>query len=361
MAKLKAYSLIELSVSLAIAGIISAAALSTYGTLVGSMYSLRAQSTVDTRLQRVSRAFSADLQEVGGGAIRPWHAVFVQPNVDAADGLLVVTADADARPCTVVNFDRAGKRLRLDDDACPVCSDPPPAAGAEGEYFGRFAVLSKPGSGEGTIISLQSRTSGSCTLIARPFLDMGAAVADWTDASMTVADAKWVFLDAATHELKAWLLYDPGSAPAAAVIPPEENSPRGTLQPYFIDERMLASDVYDFQVALGYDVDFNNIVTETVTATDDEWFGNAAGEMPTTAWIGDDGSEFTSALVVESDHRVQQIRLRAASIGFVMGAKARGPMRPAVAVLDGPRQAEAGMYFRSTITKAIFRNAGATQ
>lgn len=345
----------ELSVALAISSVIAAAALSTYATVVGSMYGLRALSAVDTRLQRVSRAFNGDLQEVGGGAVRPWHAVLVQPTPGEADAVLLLTAETASRPCAVEAWE--GEHIRVDEMTCALCG----VGGADDEYAGRFAVVSKARTGEGAVVSLGRRALGSgCRLSAHGFLDTDDSVA-WTDSSLTVVDAKWVFVDTTTHELKAWLLYDASVAPLDTVAPPLAHRPRGTLRDYVVDERVLAGGVYDFQVALGYDVDFNGALFESVDGAGDEWFGNARGEMPVTDWIGDDASEFVSARVAHPNHAVPQVRLRAATFGLVMGAAARGAARAPVQILDGQPLAATGLFFRGTTTRAMFRNTGAGQ
>lgn len=359
----KGYSLIEMTVALAIAAVISAAALSVYSTLVGSMYALRAQSSVDTRLQRIGRSFAADLQEVGGGAIRPWHAALVQPNLGAADGLMVMTADGDSRPCAVKLMDPALLQI---EGACPICvPEVPPVAGKNREYVGRFAVVSQAG-GIGTVVVIQGVGLGGavdCNVKSHAFVDMapGALPGDWAGASLTVVNAKWIFLDPLKNELKAWMLFDAVEAPLVAVVPPALGRPRGVLGAYKIDERLLATDIYDFEVALGYDVDFDNVVVDTVGGANDEWFGNAAGEMPAADWIGDANSEFLSPLVLDPTQKVEQIRLRSMQLGFVMGVKARGPPRDPIQVFDGAAFAADGVYFRRATAVAMFRNAGATQ
>lgn len=358
MAKLKAYSLIEMAVALAIAAVVSAAALSMYATLVGSMYGLRAQSSVDTRLQRIGRAFAGDLQEIGGGAIRPWHALLVQPNVGGPDGLLMLTAETQSRPCTVDEFEHGEIEVG---GACPMCAGT--TAGIEQEYYGRFAVLSQPG-GVGTVVAIKSPDGlggGGCEVKADRVVDDMGRGADFSGASLTVVNAKWIFVEPTTHELRAWMLYSTASAPAEARAPTAGLGPRSFTANYSVDERVLATDIYDFEVALGYDVDFNNVVVDSVSGANDEWFGNLAGELPVTDWIGDEPTEFDSALVLDPSHDVEQIRLRSVNVGFVMGVKARGVARPPVQVFDGPSFSDTNMYYRRANAVAMFRNAGATQ
>lgn len=363
MAKLRrAYSLIEMTVALSIAGVIAAAALSTYAALVGSTYALRAQSRLDTQLQRVGRALAADLQEVAGGSIRPWHALYLQPTPGAPDGLLMLTAEARSRPCTVARFEVDHDRLELD-AGCSACGASAMAS-MENEYVGRFAVLSRPVTGESRVVVLRS-PDGGCRYDVNRFIESaGVTTADaerWAGASFTVVDAKWIFVDAASHELRAWLLYDGAHAPHFAKTAPLTHRPRGTLASYVVDERVLATSIYDFQVAFGYDVNFDNVVDESAGGAGDEWFGNAPAEVSTTDWVGDSGVEFTSSLVPGAIKDVQQIRLRSAMVGVVMGLGARGRTRDPVAVLDGIGHQADGMIFRATTARAMFRNAGATQ
>lgn len=234
----------------------------------------------------------------------------------------------------------------------------------ENEYVGRFAVLSRPVTGESRVVVLRTPDGGCGYEVSRFIESVGVADADaarWAGASFTVVDAKWIFVDESSHELRAWLLYDGAHAPSFAKTAPLTNRPRGTLASYVVDERILANSVYDFQVALGYDVNFDNVVDESAGGAGDEWFGNAPTEITTTDWVGDSGIEFTSSLIPGAVKDVQQIRLRSAMVGVVMGLGARGRTRGAVSVLDGSGHQADGMIFRATTARAMFRNAGATQ
>lgn len=361
LAPVRAYSLIELAMAMALAGVIAAGAIGTFSLVNRSVLQLRQLAAVDTKVTRVLGRLIADVQEVGGGAVRPWHAIFVQPG-DAAsdfnDGALMFTADPSVASCPIVAWDVSDSDMTIGprpDGACclRVGAGDINVAEAEPLYLGRFAIASLDD--DAAVVALRSADAVACTAEIQKFMDieMSAGRASLANGTLTIVDAKWLFVDIDEHALKAWLLALYEHVPDAQEVPPGQ-SPESVLIPMpslESEPRVLARDIYDFQISNGYDANSDGVVTSTPDGSGDEWLGNRAGEVR-GPWIGDELADFG----------VSRSTFRMLEIAITIGLPSKlATERPPVQILDGPERDSTGLIMRSAKGRAHFRNAGVFQ
>lgn len=352
----RAYSLIELALSMAIASIVATAAIGTFAIVNRQVVQLRTESAVETKLQRMLGGLVGDLQEVGGGAIRPWQALFVRPGDAAsngADGILALTADLEhfGVACPVVSYDGTVLTAGTVPSFPP---DPPHCCLNDGFVQGRFAVVTL--GADSVVVGIGSAALPGCTVNALPLLapQRSDTSHEFELGTMTIVDAKWIALDTAKHELNAHMLRcDSIVADPAGSLPP--SVPLATIDG---TKRTLAHDVYDFQVANGYDMDLDGSVTENVGGASDEWLGNAGSEIGMEDWLGDELSETAGGFLAS--------RYRMVEIGLVVGLKSKiTKVRDATSILDGPAFTDAsathsskGLYLRAGKARVLLRNTG---
>lgn len=349
----RGYSLIELALSMAIASIVATAAIGTFAIVNRQIVQLRTESAVETKLQRTLGGMIPDLQEVGGGGVRPWQALFVRPGTSAtrgADGMLALTVDIEwfGMVCPVVSYDGTVLTLgRVPTPTGSCCLD-------FGVPEGRFAVVTM--GADSVVVGIGTGALPGCTVNARPLLapQRSDTTHDFENGTMTVVDAKWIALNHATHELNAHML-SCGSlvADVAGDVPPDV--PLATIDG---QKRTLARDIYDFQVANGHDMNLDGAVSETVGGAADEWIGNTGAEGSGENWLGDQISETGANFLMT--------RYRMVEIGFIVGLPSKMEKgRADVTVLNGPIYtstgptfSSAGLYMRSGKARVLLRNSG---
>ncbi len=82
----RAFSMIELSISMAIAGLVTTAAVSAFAGLNRQLTTIGASTRAADESKTLVAHSMVRLQEVGGGSLRPWDSVVVQPPPAAAQG-----------------------------------------------------------------------------------------------------------------------------------------------------------------------------------------------------------------------------------------------------------------------------------
>jgi prepilin-type N-terminal cleavage/methylation domain-containing protein len=368
----RGYSLIEFAVALAVAGTLATAALGAFSLLNRSVFSMRARSIAETKLQRTLSSLVSDAQEVGGGAIRPWHAVFVRPGdpaSDDADTLLLLTVPPGAGVCELAFKAGPFGHARTSGGSASCClttlfpsGQPTGLAVVAREVDGEPAVVGRIGAAEckvGITALFDDENGGSLSS------SNSEDDARWAGATLSPATGKLVFLDRQTKRLHAWVLTSTadGACAVPAVLASDTHAARlGGLRTegLCIDERVLAEDVEDLQVALGYDGNADGQLVETATGStvagvteEEEWLGNAASELPAGIFSG-------MRPAVGPGWRREA--LRGVAFGVVVGLPVQdGRDRPAVGVLDGPRRKVPGRYLVAGVARGLFRNTGVFQ
>lgn len=269
----RAFTLIEVAVTMAIAGIVSVVAISAYAMFLRTGRVIAFDAEV-TELARGGVLFVAEeLRGVGGGGIETWSSVIVEDDCLARDGYpacngsdrLTLVQSVPRFPSCAIKSAPTTTQIEVEtislrgSDVC--CLN---EAG-----FARQVALVWPdtmqpvvllGVGHDCLFDVRPIVPGDA--LPRPLLTSTAATDGLPGAVIVLADVKTFYVD--------WT--DPTANRGALNMHIEMNGD-GKL----IGERLtILPVVADFQAALGYDVAGQPLVD--VSAGGDNWWPNAAGE-----------------------------------------------------------------------------------
>ena len=327
---LRGFSLLEMMVALGIGAAVIAVGTSGVVAINERARTLARNSALDQDLQMIIEYVIAEAQGAGGGALRPAGAVKYEPGVHMEAGAFVTTAGGpdsvtfymtdDSLPeCQIESFQgvntvfKDGTTIYSSGTKC--CADSYTA----NQYV---SLVSKDGTlAVGQVFSL----NGSCKENWPPgnfpeFSNAGDFQTKMSGGTAVVIRARRFYLDTTNHQLKL-----------------DDFDLSGNSR-----TRVIAEDVYDFQVALGYDMpdpDRDGIVTDDGSSTD-EWLGNNASDSMATGALSAGG---------KGD-------LRRIAIGVTVGVPAGQQTANSRQLLDGNSVSVAKTYLRSAISRATFRN-----
>lgn len=156
--------------------------------------------------------------------------------------------------------------------------------------------------------------------------DPATFVTDWSGGTVNLVNVRTLYWDPAANTLNSYTEADGDNARSDA------------------ETTVLADQIYDFQVALGYD--FNppdGQVSQSADGTKDEWLYNAVGEKPGVGFFV--SPPFTSA------------SLMLMQIGVLVGAvKANTTYAQTLPLLNGPGKAVPNVNLRPVLVKMAPRN-----
>ncbi len=255
----RAFSLIEMMVAMAIAGIIAASAIGAGMAINRVMVDTRRRVVVWDEAKRVEEALLSRVQEAGGDPMAAYQSVFVEDNCVAdpvrnlpgcagADRITIVTARPGFPSCDVTNVGVVLKGV-----ASPPCC-------LTTDFTGAAVLVKKDGSV--VTLSLHSPNTSSCQVNAPPGQGNPGPAA-LGDGQLALITTQTIFprLKGATGEYELMLWTDKGS-PGNGKVDASE------LQ-------LFADRVFDFQIALGYDTNPEDGDVVDTNSTTDEWLGNA--------------------------------------------------------------------------------------
>ncbi|MDP2340077.1 MAG: prepilin-type N-terminal cleavage/methylation domain-containing protein [Deltaproteobacteria bacterium] len=291
-----AFSMVEVLVAAAIAAVVVTIAVQTSVSITSSIDQLRKQAPAQIDARLLNDFLLEQIQEAGGGGVRPWHAITVDDGCGATgnglaacgggDRLRVFFSDPLAAACTLTaKSASAFTSTAIDTDGvggvdtcCPV---------ANGMADGVVAMTDPTDAARVAFYHTGSAATGlgSCTL------------------NILNSDAKIPGMEAvgAIPPLNAQItkgrifvyqmLRNDGAACVAAAgatgcdLVRYEDADRNNA--FIAAERStIATRVFDFQVALGYDSNpANGVITEAGTTTD-EWVGTVASDLKPTGGTG---------------------------------------------------------------------------
>lgn len=353
----RGFSLLEVAVASAIAGIVAAAAVSSFAVLNRQLVRLQAETAASDDAKTLVDFLVTDLQAVGGGSVRPWMALWVEDDGTAttrdanfgqatrtSDRVTYAAAAQNARTCTLVSMDATEvvaegtgpsccfRELRVLDKAG--FAEPGPTD------LNFHAVVVKGGASRQ--ISVNDIDVTACSMKWKPGPLAGidnldgdnlidavdasvAPVADFGDqGAFSAVSIHTLYLDEVTHELFSHEERR-GFDGTNVVIDPDE-------------KKRIAANVYDLQVQLGYDGNpADGRLVDDGTAGD-EWLYNNAGDgnLPVGVDLND---------------------LRMTALGVVVGANVRDANYTTVAqVRGGAPKSFPGVHLRGTMGRAALRN-----
>ncbi len=324
----RAFSLVELMVAVAIAGAVSAAAIMSVVAVSSVLGRTRDVAVIDDNAKQLTEFFVASVQGAGGKGIRPWAGLQVVDRnnpTTGSDTLIIVRADPVVPECAIVGRPGAGAVMELaKDETGTICCNTAAHANR------KLMIVTPDGNEWGVAVSNNSNTS-SCHVNFPP--GGGGVDVDATMSKLPSNQDNFVggLLVVATSE--RWF-----RTTANELIRERDDNDDGVIS---ADERIVAAeDVFDFQVAEGYDVDGDGIIFDD-GGPDDEWFGNNAGDTKASGVLQD----------------VPVDRLRMLQIGVIVGVPDGSSVAaPAVSLLDGPARSAPGTLLRAANGRAYLRN-----
>lgn len=348
VAKPRAFTLIEVAVTTAIAGVIVAVASTMVVQIMGAVRIAQVRIQADEEAKLLGEWLVFQMRGLGGDELRPWQSIAVDndcgavgdlPACDGSDRITVTVVDPNFGSCRIGSA--AGANLISDlidspplgngdglpskaDDTC--CLDVfKGAATAPSPWEGRQAQLID-GADDSKVfpLSLGNRTSANgddCAINVPGNLPAGATPAG---GRLVIATQKTFFRSpVATAKLQANTLYEFVDRNFDNIIDDGELT-------------LIADNVYDLQLSMGYDQDGNGRIDEDASASD-EWQYNAT----------------TDPIPIPFDDK----KLRQLATGIVVGVPITD--RNAVSearLLDGPTRRIPGVHLRGTLTRATMRN-----
>lgn len=311
------FSLIELLTAMAISTIVLTVAVSSVAFLNQQTISLKRRAELDREAKLLLEYLLADVQSAGSGSYRPWSMITVQNNVDGgADRLILAEVDDELGECKIVNYPGSGAVFFMDDSGG--CCLANPSAGAWENR--RLMAVNGNGSVVKVIVS-NSVSTAACQVNfpsgAHALDKLAGSLSDFDGGSLAAVKLRTLRVDQANHQL----------------ILEEDLDSNGTTESH-----VIAEDVYDLQVALGYDANNDGKVASDATSND-EFLYNAAGDAMGSGGLAD-------ADVAD---------LRMIQVALVVGARVPSANN-SVTVLDGPSRTSAGMLLRAAQGRVHFRN-----
>lgn len=318
-----AFSLIEVSVAMAIAGLISAAAVSAFATLNRQLIMVSSSTRAADESKTLVSHFVLRFQEAGGGSLRPWDAVIVEPAPTVARGPVPATASSSriwyataltgAVDCTILAVSPStvttpevcclGNYFSMESDDGALCPR---------ELAADALLVNGDGRHQRTITKARiDKVAHTCTLTtsAGPmaFGDRGA-LASLTGGILTPTRVRVAAVDEVTRTL-----FDHVDA-----------NVDGTMEA--TEALVLADRVHAFNIRLGWDEDGDGEVKES------EW---TDGRAPP-------GGDRTT--------------LREIELGVVVGANMHDVRAGNTVVLAGQSHTVPGQRLEATSSRALFRN-----
>lgn len=341
------FSLLELAISMAIAGIVVAAA-STVAVNVMRVLKLQGKMSIaDQDARRLVDFVVGRMQASGGGAVRPWMGLWLEEECAARDGmpecsghdrLTVIDVDTTRNTCTIASVSASSISFVPEaDGSC--CYDWPAEALPDllfPDQFSGQSLMLVNGRDVWTMVVPTAPIAGTCTYGLTGVRPLAA----WSDAQTTLVGV----FDGGTAVAAAPRTLYIDDLPSAAAALPVETQPPTHLVEWFDrnqngvleanEKSIVFPGIYDFQVSLGYDEPEDGAVVDQGTATD-EWRGNATESGPFS---------------------LSPSSLRMGGVGVVVGVKAVEPGRKSAQVLNGPTVTKSSAVLRRAVGKAMLRN-----
>lgn len=368
----RAFTLLEVMVASTMALIVISAGVSSALLLTRTMNRTGQSSAMVTEVKLLSEFLVAQLQGVGGGAVRPWMAIVIDNNRGDDGSDVIAFADVPATVPTSATimanlgngafsffvpepFRGRGRgrclladlRKDIDNDGLPEPTANRAAAYSSPELADHEAILVSPSGDTWRSVVVQSvgleESPGGC--VAR-FSGSGSGLV--ANGRLAGADRviefggredleQWVGGQLAFVRTREWRFEPAGAGRPGRLV--ERLRTRGP-----VEERTLFEGVLDLQVAVGYDFSpFDGTLRENADTRADEWLNEGPADDVRVERIpaGLDAVE------------VDRLLIRMLDIGVVV-ALPRAERALDVAVFDGPRRT--GPEARVVGGRAYLRN-----
>ncbi len=322
----RAFSLIELVVASAIAVIVTTASISSVLSVSRTLAQTREVAIVDDQAKHLIDFFVSSTQGAGGKGIRPWASVQAVNSTTDSDTLIIIRSKPEVDECAIVGRPGAGSVLELAKDAAThtVCCN---TAAFENK---KLTIITPDGNEWGVAVSNNSNTS-NCRVTFPP--GGGGMAVDDSLSRMPGNQDNFVGGLVVAATVERWYRDSDNR-----LIRELDTNDDGVIA---ASERIVAAEeVFDFQVAQGYDADGDGIIFDD-NSNDDEWFGNAVGDTKDSGRLED----------------VPVDTLRMLQIGIIVGGVDNDAVGTSTRrLLDGPSRSATKTVLRPTIGRAFLRN-----
>ena len=331
----RGYTLIELTVALVMASIVSTAGLSAFAAFNRQRVRIERASTADDIAKTVLQYLVRESQRIGGSALRPWQAIAVEQDPCADTSRFQVPCESDGLPgerlgpdrvtfafadegavfsgCTIksmtaseITFEKPTheditgccNQFRFDDDNNIVLRplgdfkhehimlSSTGFGGTSEEVYKAVTYKTAPGGADCTFNYIESGQAFPLASIPRP--GPSAFASDPASTSLLKRQANAIPIKIATAfvgcpkdtdcdahpEERALFLFSDRNAGASTTArdePGDDNFP-------------ISPNVVDLQVALGYDNDEDGEVVESESGENDDFAGNASSSVADTGF-----------------------------------------------------------------------------
>lgn len=320
--RMRAFTLIELMVALAIAGVVFAAATSSVVVVMKTLKRTEKQIQIDIETKILAEYLSSKLRVIGGGALRPWHGIDLEENWngDGSDRLTVLELASENDSECVITQHNNGAAIKFDQNDC--CLD--------SNWSGQQLLVASKGAEKWLSVfstGVNVSPGASCQIIDSGGNGLGKSkpthtageTPNFTGGTLVAVRVKRYWLDNASHQLKMDVSSDNANT---------------------FETQILADNVHDLQFALGYDISpVDGKITNTVSIHD-EWLGNATGDG-----LG------TAGLLNAKEHELRMLQ-----VGVIIGGNISG-LSGRAQVLNGPERVLENGILRSVGASIYLRNS----
>ncbi len=315
MRRARGFTLMELMVAMSIGLVVVAGATTAIVSITRSTVQTRQQSKADIEAKLLVDWIGAQMQQVGGGSVRPQMALEIEddcatttftlegsgtmtlPDCDGSDRLNFLLIDGDAPQCEITSF--AGTTAQM--DAAEAC-----CTGTAFLQDVSVIIVDSSGNWETRLCTNHNTSSCHCVFPAgqSAYNPPGGAFTATDEPYLVQGSSATIYLDPADHILKMMV----------------DTDHDGTME-----VKELAPHVYDFQATLLWDTDNN-------------------------------GTPETESVDVPSGGNASMLRM--IRIGLVVGVPVPSRTTPTGGqVLNGPaRSASSGLLMRSVVATTGLRN-----
>lgn len=332
-------TLIELMVAMGISSLLLVASMSLHLETLKAFQTNEDYSSLNMDSHLLNDYFRTELMKAGGGSIRGWMGIHVEnnclargplPGCNGSDRLNTVSIRIPEQECLITAHTPANvitANFRAPGDCCLQ-----PATGLSGAipFEGQQVVISLNGSFIHHYISSVNATS--CRAVLSPgqlsFTDFPNGTTDYTGGIVTIVKANTFYWKSSDQTLNLY----------------SESNGDNNIQNN--ESQIVAAQIYDFQVALGYDFKpADGKILETADGSKDEWLYNST----------------ITAEQINADDFIDppwsRDKLVFASLGIAIGANTpsfNGGDLPRF--FDGPTRNYPGVQTRRSILRVAPRN-----
>lgn len=323
----KGLTLIELIISMGVSALVVMSSLTFFMATQGNIKDITGKTRLGSDILLLGDYLGSELQNLGGGRIRWWASLLVEdncvslgdlPHCQGSDRMTVLVSTYPEKECSIVRS-VSGDTLEIEStDGCCLTSD----------FAGKHAMITRNENYIQKYIESIDLNSCEVNLQDGPMTSIHAAngISDWSDGVLTLVEVKSYYVDVDSRKLKVFRDFNNN-----------QKIDDG-------EDRVLAMNVYDLQVSLGFDFKPIDGVVTDYNNDEDEWAFNSGSVNEEL-----DGSFFRDA---------SRDQLRLVNLGLIVGRSGgqQGQHDRTAQVLNGPTRSVSGKRLYRSEVRVMPRN-----